>query len=123
MTARVIAEETFNADDYSEELGAAPTNFDVGTKLSFENSSIRVWEVRLKPGERGPFHTHAQRYFWTVVQGGIGRQRSQDGSMITREYSVGDTNYSEHSPQDPWVHDFENFGETDMLFITVELLD
>ena len=102
---------------------AAPENFDVGTKLWFENPSIRVWEVRLKPGERGPFHAHTHRYFWTVVQGGIGRQRSQDGSMITREYSAGDTNYSEHSPQDPWLHDFENFGESDMLFITVELLD
>ena len=123
MTARVIAEETFDPEDYTEELRAAPNNLAVGTKLWFENSSIRVWEVRLKPGERGPFHSHTHRYVWTVVEPGIGRQRSQDGSMITRAYSAGDTNYSEHSANDPWLHDFENFGETDMLFITVELLD
>jgi hypothetical protein len=43
--------------------------------------------------------------------------------MITREYSAGDTNYSEHSSEDTWFHDFENFGTTDMLFLTVELLD
>jgi quercetin dioxygenase-like cupin family protein len=123
MTAKIIAEEKFNANDYSDEMRVAPDNRDVGTKLWFENPSLRVWEVRLKPGERSPFHAHTHRYFWTVVQGGTGRQRSQDGSMITREYSSGDTNYSEHSVQNPWLHDFENFGDTDMLFITVELLD
>jgi quercetin dioxygenase-like cupin family protein len=123
MAARVIKEETFEEADYQEELAAAPGNLDVGTKLWFENDSVRVWEVRLQPGERGPFHSHTRRYFWTVVAGGIGRQRSQDGSMITREYSVGDTNFSEHSPDDPWIHDFENAGDTEMHFITVELMD
>jgi hypothetical protein len=43
--------------------------------------------------------------------------------MITREYNVGDTNYSEHSPDDPTIHDFENAGDTDIRFVTVELLD
>lgn len=123
MTARIITTETFDPSDYADELKHVAMNLDVGTKVVFENHAIRVWEVRLAPGERGPFHTHATRYFWTVVEGGIGRQRSQDGSMITREYSAGDTNYSEHSDSDPWFHDFENFGETDMLFLTVELLD
>ena len=68
MTARVITEETFNPDDYTEELQAAPENFDVGTKLWFENPSIRVWEVRLKPGER-------------VVAEGI--QKVKPGSMVS----------------------------------------
>jgi quercetin dioxygenase-like cupin family protein len=123
MAARVLKTEEFDAAEYAHELDVVATNFDVGTKMLFANDKLRVWEVRLQPGERGPFHTHATRYFWTVIDGGIGRQRSQDGSMITREYSAGDTNYSEHSPEDSWFHDFENFGTTDMLFLTVELLD
>lgn len=123
MTARVIQSETFDPDAYANELAAAPENFDVGTRLWFENDAIRVWEVRLRPGERGPFHAHTRRYFWTVVDAGIGRQRSSDGSMITREYQVGDTNYSVHSPEAPMIHDFENAGETEIRFITVELLD
>ena len=123
MTARIIATEIFDPSDYVDELKEVAQNFDVGTKIIFENHKIRIWEVRLAPGERGPFHTHAISYFWTVIAGGIGRQRSQDGSMITREYSAGDTNYSEHSEHDPWFHDFENFGNSDMLFLTVELLD
>lgn len=123
MTARVIQSETFDVDAYASELAAAPKNSDVGTRLWFENDAVRVWEVRLRPGERGPFHAHTRRYFWTVVDAGIGRQRSSDGSMTTREYQVGDTNYSVHSPEAPMIHDFENAGDTDIRFITVELLD
>jgi hypothetical protein len=35
---------------------------------------------------------------------------------------VGDTNYSEHSPGEPLIHDFENAGDTPIRFVTVELL-
>lgn len=123
MAAQIIETTTFNPDDYTEELAAAPGNLDVGTRLWFENDAIRVWEVRLQPGERGPFHAHTRRYFWTVVDGGIGRQRTADGTMVVREYHVGDTNYSEHSPENPTIHDFENYGDSPIRFITVELLD
>lgn len=123
MAARVIETTTFDLGSFADELRAAPDNLDVGTRLWFENEAIRVWEVRLKPGERGPFHAHTRRYFWTVVDGGIGRQRTADGAMVVREYNVGDTSYSEHSPDDPTIHDFENYGDTDIRFVTVELLD
>jgi beta-alanine degradation protein BauB len=123
MATTILSEGTFEIADYREELDAAPGNLDVGTHLWFENDRIRVWEVRLQPGERGPFHSHTRRYFWTVVDGGIGRQRTADGTVITREYHVGDTNYSEHSAGEPMVHDFENAGDRPIRFVTVELLD
>lgn len=123
MTARITDTTTFDLTSFADELRAAPGNLDVGTRLWLENDAIRVWEVRLKPGERCPFHAHTRRYFWTVVDGGTGRQRTADGTLITREYSVGDTNYSEHTPDDPTLHDFENAGDTDIRFVTVELLD
>ncbi len=123
MTAMIMREESFDPADYRAELDAAPGNLDVGTRLRFENEHIRVWEISLQPGERGPFHSHTRRYFWTVVDGGIGRQRSGDGAMITREYHDGDTQYSEHSPAEPVIHDFENAGDTPIRFVTVELLD
>jgi hypothetical protein len=124
VTVRIIETTEFDPNAYADELAAARTNMDVGTRMWFENDAIRVWEVRLAPGMRGPFHAHTRHYFWTVVDAGVGRQRTKkDGSMITREYNVGDTNYSEHSADDPMIHDFENVGETDIRFITVELLD
>jgi oxalate decarboxylase/phosphoglucose isomerase-like protein (cupin superfamily) len=91
--------------------------------LWFQNDRIKVWEIDLAPGERGPFHVHTRRYFWTVVEPGIGRQRSPDGTVKVRRYEVGDTQYSEHSPADPMIHDLENAGQTRLRFVTVELLD
>ncbi len=123
MTARITDTTTFDPTSFAEELRAGTGNLDVGTRLWLENDAIRVWEVRLKPGERCPFHAHTRRYFCTVVDGGTGRQRTTDGALITREYSVGDTNYSKHTPDDPTLHDFENAGDTDIRFVTVELLD
>jgi oxalate decarboxylase/phosphoglucose isomerase-like protein (cupin superfamily) len=123
MAATVTREESFDPADFTGELEAAPGNLDVGTRLRFENEHIRVWEVTLQPGERTPFHAHTRRYFWTAVDGGTGRQRSADGSMITGEYHDGDTVYAEHSPGDPAIHDLENTGGTPLRFVTVELLD
>jgi beta-alanine degradation protein BauB len=123
MAATIISEGTFDPADYAGELNAATANLEVGTRLWFENDRIRVWEIRLRPGERGPFHAHTRRYFWTVVDGGIGRQRTADGKVLTREYHVGDTSYSEHTPDEPQIHDLENAGDGELRFVTVELLD
>lgn len=104
-------------------LEEAPNNREVGTRLLLENEHIKVWEVRLEAGERGRFHAHTRRYFWTVVQAGIGRQRSADGSYRVREYRVGETQYQDHAPDNVTIHDFENAGDTEIRFITVELMD
>ena len=72
----VVEEGSFDVGDYEAELSSAPSNLDVGTTLWFENERIRVWEVLLLPGERGPFHSHVTNYFWTVVEGSRGLQRS-----------------------------------------------
>lgn len=123
MTATIIREESFEPADYRGELDAAPSNLDVGTRLWFENDRIRVWECGCSPASGARSTPHTCRYFWTVVDGGTGRQRTADGTMITREYHVGDTNYSEHSPSEPMIHDFENVGDAPIRFVTVELLD
>src|SRR5262249_59309958 len=112
-----------DGDEPAAAPAAAPHTRDVGPGLWQKTDSTGVGEARLHPGERGPSHAHPRRYFWTVVDGGTGRQRTADGTMITREYHVGDTNYSEHSPDEPLIHDFENVGESEIRFVTVELLD
>ena len=117
----IIEEGTFDLADYEAELAAAPTNHHVGTKLVFENERVGVWEIRLQPGERGAFHIHDKPYFWTVVDAGIGRQRSDDGTYTVRRYDVGDTSFGDHSGKNYMIHDFENYGDTQMRFITVEI--
>jgi oxalate decarboxylase/phosphoglucose isomerase-like protein (cupin superfamily) len=121
--AEVTDEGTFDPAEFQDELAVAVGNLEVGTRLWFQNDRIKVWEVNLAPGERGPFHAHTRRYFWTVVEAGTGRQRSPDGTLKVRRYEVGDTQYSEPSLADPMIHDLENAGETTLRFVTVELLD
>lgn len=119
----IVEEGVFEPEDFREELETAPGNLDVGTSLWFENDRIRVWEVRLEPGERGPFHNHTRNYFWTVVEGSRGLQRFADGTYAVRDYRVGDTRFLEHTPEDSLIHDLENVGDTALRFVTVELLD
>ena len=121
--AEIAAKETFDPAEFRHELAVAASNLQVGTRLWFQNDRIRVWEVKLAPGERGPFHAHPLGYFWTVVEAGTGRQRSPDGTVEVRRYDIGDTQYQEPSQADPLIHDLENVGDTTLRFVTVELVD
>jgi beta-alanine degradation protein BauB len=112
---------TFDLADFADELAAAPTNRHIGTSLRFENDHVRVFEVRLEPGERGPFHVHDATYFWTVVDPGRGLQRFADGTFVVRDYMLGETRYLVHTPEDRLVHDLENVGGSTLRFVTVEL--
>lgn len=114
---------TYDVAHFADELSAAPHNHDLGTTLWFENDRIRVWEVRLRPGERGAFHIHDHPYFWTVVEPGRGLQRFTDGSLVIRDYALGETRYLDHSPDNALIHDLENVGDTTLRFVTVSLLD
>jgi hypothetical protein len=119
---RVVEQGSFDTGEFKDELDVAGSNGSLGTSLWFENDHTRVWEVRLGPGERGPFHAHTTNYFWTVVEPGRGLQRRADGSYIIRDYEVGDTMFLENSRHQPMIHDLENVGDTMLRFVTVEIL-
>ncbi len=114
---------SFDPALFAAELEAAPENLAVGSSLWFANERVRVWEVLLQPGERGPFHAHTHDYFWTVVEAGRGLQRLADGTFAVRDYQVGDTRFLEHTAESALIHDLENLGDTPLRFVTVELLD
>ena len=42
---------------------------DLGTKVVFENDRVRVWQVRLAPGEQGPVHRHELDHLLVQVAG------------------------------------------------------
>jgi hypothetical protein len=120
--SEIVDERPFDLDPFSEELARAGDQA-VGTTLRFENDRVRVWEVRLEPGERGPFHTYLHPYLWTCVEGGLGQQRSSDGLVRIVRYSDGETRFLENSTTSPTIHDLENIDDRFLRFITVELLD
>lgn len=95
----------------------------VGTRLLSEDTRVRVWEIRLRPGERIGFHRHVLDYFWTAVTAGRARSHQQDGSTVESEYKAGETRHESYGPGEFKVHDLENIGGTELIFTTVEFLD
>src|SRR3984885_4357333 len=94
----------------------------VGTTLLSENDKVRVWIIRLAPGERIGFHRHVLDYFWTAVSGGRGRQHIHDGTTVEYTYVPGETRHETYGPGEFKVHDLENLGDKEMVFMTIEFL-
>jgi beta-alanine degradation protein BauB len=95
----------------------------VGTSLLSESERVRVWIIRLAPGERVGFHRHVLDYFWTSVNGGRGRQHLMDGSTVEHTYYPGETRHETYAAGEYKVHDLENLGDTEMIFNTIEFVD
>ena len=112
---------TFDVAEFSRDLESAP-NYNVGTKLLFENHRVKVWEIALKPGERAPFHRHMHTYFYVCVDPGRVRTRFPNGYYVEGDEDAGNVAFMEHSPDNPGIHDLENTGETTIRYTTVELL-
>lgn len=95
----------------------------IGHVLVSESARVRVWSLRLRPGERLPFHRHVLDYFWTATTPGKARSRYSDGHTSEPEYEAGDTMHFTFSAGEFMVHDLENIGSEDLCFTTVEFLD
>jgi len=102
---------------------AAKPNGCVGSDLLSETEKTRVWMIRLAPGERIGFHRHVLNYFWTSVNGGRGRQHLMDGTTIEYSYFPGETRHETYGAGEFKVHDLENLGDQDMIFMTVESIE
>jgi beta-alanine degradation protein BauB len=101
----------------------ANNNGCVGTTLLSEDDRVRVWIIRLAAGERIGFHRHVLDYFWTSVSGGKGRQHLMDGSTVEYTYRPGETRHETYGSGQYKVHDLENLGDKEMVFMTIEFLD
>jgi len=95
----------------------------VGSRLVSVTDRVRVWMIRLQPGERFGFHRHVLDYFWTSVSGGRGRQHVHDGTTVEYGYQPGETRHETYGPGEYKVHDLENIGDKELVFMTIEFLD
>ncbi len=98
-------------------------NGHVGGKLLEETARARIWEIRLQPGQRLDAHRHVLDYFWTAINSGTSRQRTSDGSTREVSYIAGETRYFHFRSGEYLLHDLENTGKAELIFITVEFLD
>jgi hypothetical protein len=111
---------TFDVSAFADELASPSVN--VGTTLLFENDRVKVWEIRLEPGQRAPFHRHPHPYFFVCAEPGRVRTRFANGFYADGDAEPGEFMYLEHSEDEPGIHDLENIGDTTVRYTTVELL-
>jgi 3-(3-hydroxy-phenyl)propionate hydroxylase len=52
----------------------------IGTSIVFENEHLRIWEVRLEPGESQTWHKHEHPYLIVGVEGADNRMDFLDGT-------------------------------------------
>ena len=98
-----------------EEIKTANTNGRVGTRLLSQSDVARIWEIRLKPGQRLPFHRHVLNYFWTALNAGIAHSRAADGTTQEIEYYREDTKSFQYHQGESMMHDLENVGTTELF--------
>ncbi|TDL11572.1 hypothetical protein EUA04_00730 [Mycolicibacterium obuense] len=110
-------------DDLRAEFDEHSHDGHVGSRLLSENDRVRVWEIRLAPGERWHAHRHVLDYFWTAVNAGRSRQHTADGTTRDVSYDAGETRHFRFAAGEFLLHDIENVGDTDLVFTTVEHLD
>jgi len=94
----------------------------VGQRLLSESDRVRVWQIRLKPGERFGFHRHVLDYFWSCLNAGRARAHLDDGTTVEHSYTAGETRHESHAAGHHKVHDLENIGDAELVFTTVEFL-
>lgn len=102
------------------DLEANRMNGKVGTRLLSENDKVRVWEIRLMPGDRIPFHRHVLDYFWTAVTTGKALSHEEDGATLIASYEAGETRHASYGRGEYKLHDLQNIGDTPLVFTTVE---
>jgi beta-alanine degradation protein BauB len=95
----------------------------VGSRLLSQDGRVRVWEIRLAPGQRWHAHRHVLDYFWTAVHAGTSRQHTSDGTTRDVTYGAGETRHFTFAEGEYLLHDIENVGAGELVFTTVEHLD
>ena len=89
----------------------------LSNRLVFENEVIKLWDLRLLPGERLNFRRHNTNYGWVCTTGGLVITRYGNGKIDMVKLNPGDTEYFENRGKN-YVNDLENIGE-DTLVINI----
>jgi hypothetical protein len=122
MLAKLAPSDQPGSSELASELERCRFNPCVGQKLVAENERVRVWSIKLRPGERLPFHRHVLDYFWTAISNGRAISHTEHGVAEERFYRDGETQFLSFGPGAYKVHDLENIGDTELGFTTVEFL-
>ena len=102
-----------NAVMGQDSVRVAPKN----VKVLLENNRVRVLEVRIKPGEKIPMHSHPAHLTYALSDV-KGEYTSPDGKSTIGEAKTSSVFWSE-----PVTHSSVNVGNTEIHALVVELKD
>jgi len=93
---------------------------DIGHEVLLDNDTVRVWEIRLAPGEVQPWHLHHNPYLVLTLRASSGRMDWLDGSPPRfLDTGVGGAVYRQMTP----VHRLTNIGDAPYRNRLVEFKD
>ena len=84
-------------------------------KVLLDNEYVRILDVRHKPGEKAPMHSHPHHVVY-VLAGGTTKSTSTDGKTNTETVKAGQVVWF-----DAETHMVENIGKTETHALDIEL--
>lgn len=85
-------------------------------KLLLENESVRVLEIRLKPGQKAPMHNHPNNHVAYVKNDMRLKLTFPDGKEVVSDLKAGQVLWL-----DAGAHEAENVGTTDGHNLVIEV--
>jgi quercetin dioxygenase-like cupin family protein len=86
---------------------------EIGDKVLLENEHIRMWEVRLEPGQTLGFHIHHHPYAVLSLSGGENEIETISGKKITVQEPAGSYTFINEMRE---VHQLTN--KSDVLYLS-----
>lgn len=68
--AEITPELKARIDKFRDEHDGAPIG-GVGSRVLFEDDNVRIWEMRLEPGEASDLHHHEHDYYLIIQKGDL----------------------------------------------------
>ena len=89
----------------------------IGSRIIFENDLVRIWELRVEPGESAGMHRHDLPYVIVPLTGGSIDIESVDGRTYRPVETIGEAIW-----RDPGeIHDLHNRGAAPYRNVLVEI--
>ena len=101
-----------------------PPSYNVGTRVMFENDRVRIWDLRLAPGERLGKHVHRVDNFFIMISGGLIRFENPDDASDFRDVQFVDdkVTWVNVPPEGKVDNRLENVGSKPHRNLLIELL-
>jgi quercetin dioxygenase-like cupin family protein len=91
---------------------------EIGDKVLLENEHIRMWEVRLEPGQTLGFHIHYHPYAVLSLSGGENEIETISGRKITVQEPAGSYTFIDEMRE---VHQLTNKSDVVYLSRLIEI--